>query len=260
MHPVDTVHLGIAFIAAFVAGAINSVAGGGTMISFPALVALGLPSVIANATNTVGIWPGSVGSIWGFRRELGRLNRRLLWLLVPAAVGGGLGAWLLRQTSTLTFDRLVPVLLLFATVMFMIQGPVQRYLKSTEAAQIGGSRWLTAALLAQFAVAIYGGYFGAGMSIMNLSILGLLGMTDILEMNAMTSLISLVINGIAGLLFAFNGLVDWLFVSAMVVGALAGGFGAAGAARRIGKPAIRRFIIGVGFALVAAMAFRVLRR
>src|SRR5277367_875427 len=98
------------------------------------------------------------------------------------------------------------------------------------------------------------------MSIMNLSILGLLGMTDILEMNAMTSLVSLVINGIAGILFAVNGLVDWRFVAAMVVGALAGGFGAVGAARRIGKPAIRKFIIGVGLALVVAMAIRVLRR
>jgi uncharacterized membrane protein YfcA len=259
VHFSDPVRLGIAFLAAFVAGAINSVAGGGTMISFPVLVALGLPSVIANATNTVGIWPGSVGSIWGFRRELKRLNRRMLWLLVPAAVGGGVGAWLLRRTSTSTFDRLVPVLLLFATVMFMIQGPVQRYLKSAEAAQTGGSRWLSIALLAQLAVAVYGGYFGAGMSIMNLSILGLLGMTDILEMNAMTSLVSFFINGVAGVLFAINGLVEWRFVAAMVVGALAGGYGAVGIARRIGKPAIRRFIIGVGLALALVMAVRVLR-
>jgi uncharacterized membrane protein YfcA len=144
--------------------------------------------------------------------------------------------------------------------MFMIQGPVQRHLKSAEAARTGGSHWLSLALLAQLAVAIYGGYFGAGMSIMNLSILGLLGLTDILQMNAMTSLVSLFINGIAGVLFAANGLVDWSFVMAMAVGALAGGFGAVGVARRIGKPAIRRFIIGVGVALVVAMAFRALAR
>ena len=144
--------------------------------------------------------------------------------------------------------------------MFMIQGPVQRYLKSAEAHQTGGSRWLAVALLAQLAVAVYGGYFGAGMSIMNLSILGLLGMTDILEMNAMTSLVSFVINGIAGILFAVNGLVDWRFVAAMVVGALTGGYGAVGAARRVGKAAIRKFIIGIGLALVVAMAVRALRR
>jgi uncharacterized membrane protein YfcA len=259
MHPVDPLRLGVAFLAAFLAGAINSVAGGGTMISFPVLVALGLPSVVANATNTVGIWPGTVGSIWGFRKELKALNRRLLWLLVPAASGGLLGAWLLRHTATSTFDKLVPVLLFFATAMFMIQGPVQRYLKSVEAAQTAGTRWLAVALLAQLAVAIYGGYFGAGMSIMNLSILGLLGMTDILEMNAMTSLVSFVINGVAGVLFAVDGLVEWHFVAAMVVGALAGGYGAVGAARRIGKPAIRKFVIGVGLFLALAMAVRVLR-
>lgn len=256
-HPLSLL---VAFAAAFLAGAINSVAGGGTMVAFPVLVALGLPSVIANATTTVGIWPGTVGSIWGFRHELRRVHRRLLWLLIPAGLGGGLGAWLLRLTPTPTFDRLVPVLLLFATVLFMVQGPVQRRLKSVEAAKAAGGGWLAAALLLQATVAVYGGYFGAGMSIMNLSILGLLGMTDILEMNAMTSLVSFVINGIAGTLFVLNGLVAWHYVAAMVVGALAGGYGAAGAARRIGKVAIRRFIIGIGLALAVAMALRLLLR
>jgi uncharacterized membrane protein YfcA len=259
MHLVDPIRLGAAFLGAFLAGAINSVAGGGTMISFPVLVALGLPSVVANATNTVGIWPGTIGSIWGFRKELKVLNRRLLWLLVPAAAGGLLGAWLLRSTSTGTFDKLVPLLLFFATVMFIIQGPVQRYLKSVEAAQTAGTRWLAVALLAQVAVAIYGGFFGAGMSIMNLSILGLLGMTDIMEMNAMTSLVSLVINGVAGILFAVSGLVAWPYVAVMVVGSLVGGYGAVGVARRIGKPAIRKLVIGVGLVLAFAMAIRVLR-
>ncbi len=259
MTAVTLLHFGIAFAAAFLAGAINSVAGGGTMIAFPVLVALGLPAVVANATCTVGLWPGSVGSMWGFRRELSRIPRRMLWLLVPAALGGGGGAWLLRLTPPATFERLVPVLLLFATVLFMIQGPVQRRLRSVEAAQNPGARWLAAALAAQAAVAVYGGYFGAGMSIVNLSILGLLGMADILEMNAMTSLVSFVINGVAGVLFVLNGLVDWRFVAAMVFGALAGGYGAAGAARRIGKVAIRRFVVVVGLSLAAAMTVRLFR-
>lgn len=248
-----------AFLAAFVAGGINSVAGGGTMIAFPVLMGLGLPPIMANATTTVGIWPGSIGSIWGFRRELARIPRRMLWLLIPAAVGGGLGAWCLRATPPSTFDRLVPVLLFLATLLFMIQGPVQRRLRSAQAARHGGPRWLAAAVAAQLLVAVYGGYFGAGMSIMNLSILGVLGMTDILEMNAMTSLVSFVINGIAGILFAVSGLVSWPFVGAMVIGALAGGYGAAGAARRVGKVAIRRFIIAVGLTLAVAMAIQLLR-
>ena len=197
----DLPHLALAFAAAFLAGAINSVAGGGTMISFPTLVALGLPPVVANATNTVGIWPGSVGSVWGFRHELGRLHPRLRWLLLPAAVGGAGGALLLRLTPPGVFETLVPVLLFFATLLFMIQGPVQRRLRSVEAARNARPGWFSLALGLQTVVALYGGYFGAGMSIMNLSILGLLGLTDILEMNAMTSLVAGVINGVAGLLF-----------------------------------------------------------
>jgi len=252
-------HLAAAFAAAFVASAINSVAGGGTMIAFPTLVALGLPSVIANATTTVGIWPGTLGSIWGFRREVAKIERRMLWLLVPAGLGGGAGALLLRLTSSATFDRLVPVLLLFATVLFMIQGPVQRRLRSEEAARKAGHGWFAAAIVAQAAVAVYGGYFGAGMSIVNLSILGLLGMTDIMEMNAMTSLVSFVINGIAGTLFIVSGLIDWRYIAPMVIGALAGGYGAAGAARRIGKVAIRRFVVVVGLSLAGLMAIRLIR-
>ena len=256
----DVARLAGAFAAAFLAGGINSVAGGGTMISFPVLIALGLPPVVANATSTVGIWPGSIGSIWGFRKEITRVNRRLLWLLVPAAIGGGGGALLLRFTSAATFEHLVPILLLFATVLFMIQGPVQRRLRSVQAAHEADPGWLAAALSAQLLVAIYGGYFGAGMSIMNLSILGILGMTDILEMNAMTSLVSCVINAVAGVLFIVAGLVNWPFALAMTIGALAGGYGAAGVARRIGKPAVRTFVICVGLALAALMAYRVLRR
>lgn len=256
----EPLHLLFAFAAAFVAGAINSVAGGGTMISFPVLIALGLSPVMANATSTVGIWPGSLGSIWGFRKELAKVNRRLLWLLLPAGVGGAAGALLLRHTSAHTFEKLVPVLLLFATVLFMIQGPVQRRLRSREAAEAAGTAWMATALGAQLLVGGYGGYFGAGMSIMNLSILGILGMTDILEMNAMTSLMGCAVNGIAGALFIAGGLVAWPYALAMTTGSLIGGYGAAGAARRIGKVAVRRFVIAVGLTLAVVMAYKFLVR
>ena len=227
------------------------------MISFPALIALGLPPIIANATNTVGIWPGSVGSIWGFRRELARIPGRMRWLLIPALLGGGAGAVLLRLTSPGTFDRLVPWLLLFAPVVFTLQGPIQRRLGSVEAAHRAGPGWMTAAILAQIAVAIYGGYFGAGMSIMMLSILGLVGMTDILEMSAMTSLLALCINGAAGLLFIQAGMIRWPYAVAMAAGSVFGGYGAAGVARRIGRTHVRRFVILVGLAIAAAMFVRV---
>jgi uncharacterized membrane protein YfcA len=259
MTSIDGAHVLYAFAAAFVAGAINSVAGGGTMISFPALVALGLPPIVANATNTVGIWPGSVGSLWGFRREFSRIPKVMCWLLVPAFLGGAAGAMLLRMTPPGMFDRLIPWLILFATVLFTLQGPIQRRLGSVDAARKAGPGWMAVAMAVQVAVAVYGGYFGAGMSIMMLSILGILGMTDILEMSAMTSLLALCINGIAGVLFAQAGLVAWPYAFSMAFGAIAGGYGAAGLARRIGKAVIRRFVIFVGLAIAVAMFVRVIR-
>ncbi|HLJ76845.1 MAG TPA: sulfite exporter TauE/SafE family protein, partial [Acidobacteriaceae bacterium] len=170
-------HLIAAMGAAFLAGGINSVAGGGTLISFPALIGLGLPPIAANATSTVAIWPGSLGSIWGFRRELAAVPRRMLLLAIPAVLGGLAGALLLRRTPAQIFAHLVPFLILFATVLFALQAPVQRRLRARaaglsahdpaggpaerESRRRSGVRILSAAL-AQFAVGIYGGYFGAG--------------------------------------------------------------------------------------------------
>jgi uncharacterized membrane protein YfcA len=259
MGSIDVPHLLGAFFAAFLAGAINSVAGGGTMVSFPLLMALGLPPLIANATNTAGIWSGSIGSIWGFRRELARIPAVMRWLLVPALVGGAIGALLLRLTPATTFARLVPWLILFATGLFVVQTPIQKKLKSAPAAQRAGGGWLALALGIQLVIAVYGGYFGAGMSIMNLSILGIIGMTDILEMSAMTSLLALCINGVAGLLFAVAGLVYWPYVAVMSIGAVAGGYGAAGVARKVGRTAIRRFVIVTGLTIAVVMFIRIAR-
>lgn len=248
-----------AFVAAFLAGAINSVAGGGTLVSFPVLLALGLPPVVANATNTVGIWPGAFGSVWGFRREMGRLDRRVFWLVLPSLVGGFAGAMLLKSTSSSAFEKVAPWLILFATFLFTIQASVQKYFQSSLRLGQRGSSWLVAAVLAQLCVAVYGGYFGAGMSIMSLSVLGLLGMTEMLEMSATTSLLSFVINGIAGALFVVSGLVHWPIAAAMALGALSGGYGATGIARRIGKVAVRRFVICVGITISATLFLRLLR-
>ncbi len=227
------------------------------MITFPVLIALGLNPVMANATNTVGIWSGSLGSMWGFRKELGGVPRRMFWLLVPAFVGGLAGALLLRITPPHAFEAMVPWLLLFATVLFIVQTSVQRRLKSVEAARHAGAKWLAVALAVQFGVAIYGGFFGAGMSIMALSVLGLLGMTDILEMSVTTSLLACATNGSAGILFAWAGLVAWPYALAMTAGSLAGGYGAVGIARKIGKIAVRRFVILVGVAITAILFVRI---
>jgi len=254
--------------AAFLAGGINSVAGGGTLISFPALIGLGLPPIAANATSTVAIWPGSLGSIWGFRRELAAVPRRMLLLAIPAVLGGLAGALLLRRTPAQIFAHLVPFLILFATVLFALQAPVQRRLRARatglsahdpaggpaerQSRRRSGMRILSAAL-AQFAVGIYGGYFGAGMSIMMLTLLAFLGMEDILKMNAMTSFLSLCTNGVASVLFAAAHMVLWSYVLAMMAAALVGGYAAAGVARRIGRVMVRRFVIAVGFTIAVVL-------
>jgi uncharacterized membrane protein YfcA len=256
MTSLELARLAAAFGAAFLAGAINSVAGGGTLVSFPILVWLGLPSVVANATSTIGIWPGSLGSIWGFRRELLRADAVMRVLVAPCLAGGAIGALLLRGTSSATFDRVVPFLILFATILFTVRGTVQAWLKTRTAKSERSLGWFAGALGFTLAVAIYGGYFGAGMSIMMLSALGMLGMTDILEMNALTSLFSFCVNGVAIVLFVLAKLVYWPFVLVMAVGALVGGYGAAGVARRIGKQAVSRFVIAVGFTIAAVFFVR----
>ena len=243
----------IAASAAFFAGGINSVAGGGTLISFPALVWLGLPSITANATSTVAIWPGSLGSMWGFRSELGQVPSRLKWLSISSLIGGGIGAILLRSTPAQLFERLVPFLILFATILFIAEGPIQKNLRNRSGTNIIGMR--AAAILTLF-VAIYGGYFGAGMSIMMLSSLSFVGMTDILQRNALTSLFSLCVNGVAATLFISLGMVDWHYVLPMAIAATVGGYGAAGLARRVGHIAIRRFVIVVGLAVSLILLVR----
>jgi uncharacterized membrane protein YfcA len=247
-------HLLFAMLAAFFAGAINSVAGGGTLVSFPALLALGLPSIAANATSTVAIWPGSMGSMWGFRREMRASPPRYRWLAVPCMVGGLIGALLLRCTPGALFDRLVPFLILFATGLFTVQSRVQKRLESAPHSDaLRGAAWVAGAWLAQFGVGIYGGYFGAGMSIMLLTVLSFMGLEDILTMSALTSFFSFFVNGVASGLFAALHMVVWPYVFGMMVAALLGGYAAAGVARRVRKVMVRRFVIVVGFTIAVIL-------
>ena len=246
----------ISFLAAFVAGAINSVAGGGTLVSFPALVWIGLPSITANATSTVGIWPASVGGMWGYRRELRGLTPRSYVLIAPSIVGGALGAILLRMTPTTLFDRLVPVLILFATLLFMLQDPVQRMLKRSGGAHGESRVWMAGAVIFQFLVALYGGYFGAGIGILMLAALGILGYRDIHQMNGLKNLLALFINGVAAAYFVVMRMVYWPEALVMTVGAIAGGYGGAGVARRLGPAGVRRIVVIVGFTMALSLLMR----
>ena len=251
----SNVHELVAFGAALVAGAINSVAGGGTLVSVPALIWLGLPAINANATSTIALWPGSLGGAWGFRRELAGADRRLLALVVPSTIGGLAGAVLLHYTPADLFDRLIPVLILFATCLFMAQEPLQRRFNLT-ALHEARSHWLSWTMLFQLGVGIYGGYFGAGIGIMMLAALSLMGQTDIHQMNGVKNLLTVCISGIAALYLVFTGLVFWPEAVAMAVGATAGGVLGAGTARRVGRPAVRRIVIAIGFGMSLALFLR----
>jgi len=222
-------------------------------------MALGLPPVIANATNTVAITPGALGSIWGFRRELGQTDARMRWLIIPSLLGGAAGALLLRYTPASIFERLVPFLILFATLAFVARTPIQRLIRTSHAETHQGAHWFITALVFQLAVGLYGGYFGAGMSIMMLSSLSILGMTDMLKMNALTSLFSLCINGIAAVLFIWAKMVFWPYVLVMAIAAIIGGYAAAGVARKIGSDRVRIFVIIVGFTISAVFFIRLFR-
>lgn len=234
------------FVAACAAGAVNSLAGGGTLITFPTLVWLGVPSLVANVTNTVALWPGSLGSVWGYRRQMLETDPRVFALVVPSLVGGVLGGVLLVLTPSRVFDQLVPFLILFATALFMAHESLQRKfdLASLHEAR---SHWLSWTMLFQFLVALYGGYFGAGIGILMLATLSLMGHTDIHRMNAVKNLLAVCINGAAAVYFAVTADVIWRDAIIMAVGAIAGGAGGAGLALRLGPRIVRRIIVAIGF-------------
>jgi uncharacterized protein len=247
-------HALIIFFAGMIAGMVNSVAGGGTLISFPVLVWLGRNPILANATNTVALWPGSFAAALGFRRYLEGSGPWIVMLGIPSLVGGILGAVLLLRTPTQVFAWLVPYLILSATLLLAAQEPVTRRFRSQ--APKPTRSWWTGAILFQLMVAIYGGYFGAGIGILMLAALGLLRMTDIYQMNALKNLFATGINGIAAVYFAFSGAVIWSDGAVMALGAVAGGFGGASLARRAGSRIVRGVAVAVGFGMAVSLLLR----
>lgn len=240
-------------IAAAVGGMVNSIAGGGTLLTFPALIALGVPPLIANATSTVALWPGAVSSMYGYRGHLRGLKRWAMIFAVPSLLGGGVGALLLLRTSESRFETIVPWLVIGATFLFAIQGPVMRRLRPTASLShpddgTFAPRHGPTALMWQFLVGVYGGYFGAGIGILMLAVLGFMGFSDIHRMNGLKNWGGLCINFVAALLFAISGIVNWAVALAMAVGAIAGGYAAAHLAQRVSQAMVRRAIIAVGVA------------
>ena len=227
------------------AGIINSVAGGGSFLTFPALVFCGLPSITANATSTVALWPGTLSSFWAYRREMAAQGR-LAWVMVAVSIlGGTVGAWILLHTRTRTFDELLPWLTLFATLLFAYGRTIAVRLKITLGQEDDMGALVKTGLI-QFVIAIYGGYYGAGAGIMMLAVLQLLGMQHIHAMNALKALLSVAFNGAAVVLFIAQDRVLWPEALLMMGGAVVGGFGGAWLAQRLPGVWVRWFVIFTG--------------
>ena len=249
-------HWIILIAGAFVAGGINSIAGGGTLITFPLLIWLGLDPKVANATSTVALWPGFFGGLFGFRKELSESAMILVRLGFMSVLGGLVGAWLLILTPSATFARLVPFLILFATLLFMAQGAVTRWLGLQPLTTAPRPSWWAGAMIFMFFSAIYGGYFGAGNSILVLAALGVLGLHDIHRANGIKNFLGITINIIAILSFSLKHLVSWSEALLMAAGALAGGYFGAHIAVRLGQVFVRRAVIGTGLAISIVMLWR----
>jgi len=253
-------HSGLLFCAAVVAGAINSVAGGGSFISFPALLFLGIPPVNANATNTVALWPGQVASIGAYRGELEKLPwRSVMPLLITGILGGVLGAWVLLITPQKTFMNLVPWLMLIATLIFMFSGQITRWIRRRTATHHTTEFATGRGVVIQIFIAFYIGYFGAGAGILILAMLALLGMDHIHTMNALKALLTTVSNGVAMLLFVFSHAVYWPETILMIIGSGLGGYFGAHYAQKTKPENVRRAVIAVGFVLAAYFFAKQLR-
>ncbi len=240
------IDLVIAGLAAMLAGLINALAGGGTLITFPVLIALGLPAVAANVTNTVALCPGYLGATFAQAKDL-RGQERRLWLLIPAAILGGItGGVLLLQTGEKLFSALVPFLILLAAGLLAFQNRLRAWLvrRSGQPATTPlPEAWM---VIPVFVAAIYGGYFGAGLSVIVLAVLGLI-LDDVLtRLNALKQAISFSVNTAAALFFLFSGQVVWSAVLVMAVGALLGGMLGGRLAGRIQPAVLRWLVVTVG--------------
>ena len=243
--------------AAVAAGMINAVAGGGTLVTFPALLAFGVSPVVANATSTLALLVGTAGSVYGYRQQIAAVGPWLKRLGPVSLLGGFLGSLILTSTRESVFAKLVPFLLLFATLLFLAQGAFRRFAglpdsSGQSAAPDHHAVW--AAVLFQSLVAVYGGYFGAGIGILMLASLGFLGLTDIHQMNGLKTALGSLINLVAAGWFVVAGLIDWPRAGVMTVGALAGYFLGAHFAQRIPQKAVRHLITTIGF-LISAWLF-----
>jgi len=249
---------GLLLGATALAGAVNAVAGGGTLLSFPAAIAWGLPSPVANATNALAMCPGSLASAWAYRRELTAHAAPAALLSAPTIVGAVVGAALMRITPVRTFDAIVPVLVFGATLALLLQGLIARRANAASPAPPSRGRMATAVAI-QLAVGTYGGYFGAAMGIVMLASLALLPV-GLQPRIAIKNWLSAAANGVASIYFVASGLIDWHAALMMVPAAMVGGFVGGHAARRAPPAVVRALVAAIGLGVSALLAYRAFAR
>jgi uncharacterized protein len=233
--------------AAVFAGVMNGLAGGGGLIGFPALLMMGIPSISANATNAAALWFGTVASSVAYRQELS-LQKIQLWVLsIVSIVGGALGSHLLLHTPQAAFEFLIPYLMLIATVLFAIAHPLTQWLEKQRSCLIRLPMGVV--ILLQFAIAIYGGFYGGGGGILMLGVLEMMGLDNIHTLNGWKNWLATCINAAAIVNFILAGTIVWQPMIVMAIGALLGGYSSAYFARQMNPLLIRYFIIGVGFSI-----------
>jgi uncharacterized protein len=248
---------------AFLAGVLNAVAGGGSFLSFPAMLSIGLGPIQANATNTVALWPGQLTSIAGYRDEVREHRGLAVWMAAAGLVGGSVGAIILLNTPAKTFLNLVPWLLLFAALTFAVSGPVMKQIERRRGVRVvdpesetGRKRNYWPLALATMVVCFYIGYFGAGAGFLIISLLSVFGFQDLNEMNAMKVVSTTMANGMACILFAFSGKVEWRYCLAAMVTCAIGGYLAARLAQRLSPGFLRGLVVAIGLGMAAYFFWR----
>jgi uncharacterized membrane protein YfcA len=242
------------FVAAAIAGTLNALAGGGSFVSFPALLFLRVPPVQANATNTVALWPGLAASAVAYLKRLDAPLRLLIPLLVTSVVGGWAGALLLLKTPQHTFLHLVPWLLLAGTLLFAFGNTIRGIAgKATVVDDLRATSWqaITVSSILELLLAIYGGYFGAGIGFVTLGMLAALGMRDVHAMGAIRTLLAVAINAAAVITFILAGAILWRQCGVMIAGALSGGWFGAHYAQRASPRTVRGLVISTGLVMSA---------
>ncbi|HTJ45040.1 MAG TPA: sulfite exporter TauE/SafE family protein [Kofleriaceae bacterium] len=247
-------------VAAAAGGALNAVAGGGSFLTLPALIAAGVPAVAANATSALALWPASVASTLAYRKDFDPSRTLAIALSITSVIGGLAGALLLLRTSNDAFLRLLPWLMLIAAVTFTFGGAIAKRLGAHAPAGAEPTRTsIIVACVLQLAIATYGGYFGGGMGIMMLAYLAAIGMTNIHAMNGLKSLLAVIINGVAIAAFLIDRAIAWTPASIMLAAAIAGGWFGARFARRVPVRVVRAFVMLVGWSMSAYFFWRAYR-